>query len=371
MYEKLTMFYDGIVESGGYLTSFFVLLLFVSSFIGFVLARKPFLKNKATRRFASCMIYIYAISVIYSIVYPLGSLSHYLLIILPLFLFYFLSSYSTYIKSNDVIIWAMTCIYVLLSLYFFSNYFNNILYDSEKQNNASYTLLYLLPFLLCHKKQILRIFAIISCLIIIMYSLKRGGFIALLLAVLSYFIVWQKTSSTRKFNVSAILLVLPIVFIGLYYLIVYLNDNYLGGLVFERLAESVESGGSGRLDIYKYYIDSIGDSSIPQLLFGRGWEGSLRVGRMNLTCHNDFLEVLIDFGIIGLILFILFLVSMVKQLFKMIKNNHEYAPALAASLVMFLSNSMVGHIVIYSNFMFVFSLFWGFIISTSSIKIKQ
>ena len=96
------------------------------------------------------------------------------------------------------------------------------------------------------------------------------------------------------------------------------------------------------------------------LLFGRGWQGSIRTAKISVTCHNDFLEVLIDFGIIGFICYISFIILLITMCLKMIKNKHIYAPAMGASLAMFFVSSMVSHIIIYPWYLLEFFLFWGF-----------
>ena len=358
------MFTGNIVETtGNYSVVVLTMFLFLSVFV--ILFKRKNIRNLVSRRFTFFIFFVYAVSLFYFLFNPAKSMSLYFLIILPLLVFYFTSSYSMYVRNDNLIIWMVMIMLLLLSFFFIDTYYNNIMYDATTQNNASYTILYLLPFLLCHKKQFFRIIAILLCLLILMYSLKRGGLIAFMVAVIAYFVVQTKINSSRKSNFIIVTSILIVVSISLYYLFIYFN-NRLDGLVLERLLDSIDSEGSGRLDVYRYYLNSINNSSILYFLFGRGWEGSLRVGNMSLTSHNDFIEVFIDFGIIGLVLYLLFIVSLIKLFFKMIKIKHEYAPAMAASLCIFFVNSMVSHIFIYTKYMLLFALFWGFVVSSVS-----
>lgn len=370
VFEKENMFKSDIIESTNFLATSMVLVMLFFSILGLFLSKRQKLKTNILVKFTCLIIWVYFISLIYVINNPFSSRSLFGLIILSLLLFYFISRYSVYIDNDNFIIWIMTFVFLLLSYYFIYNYNNNILYRVDKQNNASYIVLYLLPFLLCHKRNIFRILALLICSFVIMYSLKRGGLIALLLSVLVYVIVSQN-QKIKRFVFFRILILLPIVIFACYYLLVYFNEN-LNGVLFARLEDSVDSGGSGRLDIYEYYLNSILDSSILHIFFGRGWEGTLRVGKMDLTAHNDFLEVFINFGLVGFIFYLSFIISLIRLCVKMIKNNHEYAPAMAVSLAIFFINSTVSHIFVYPRYMIVFAIFWGFIIySNCSIKNKN
>ena len=80
-----------------------------------------------------------------------------------------------------------------------------------------------------------------------------------------------------------------------------------------------------------------------------------------ITAHNDYLEVLYDFGIIAFVLYVSFVVQLLKMCRRLIAMKSEYAPAIGASLAIFFVNSMVSHIWIYNQYLIIFALFWGFI----------
>lgn len=357
--EQNSMFSEDIVGANNINTTIFIITMLLTSAIALFLSGKKIIRDRLSKRITILMSVIYIISLIYSIIYPFGGgRSFYGFIILPLFLFYFTNNCTQYAKNNNIIIWAMTIVAILLSAYFLTNYFSNIFYNKESQSNASYTILYLLPFMLCHKKKLFQILSIGLVLIVVMYSMKRGGFLALLGAVGIYLFISQIVIKNGKFNLVSIV-ILFIAAIGLYYIITYMNDVILEGILFNRFENISE--GSGRLEIYAYYWNMFTKSDIVSLLFGRGWDGSIRNASIGLTCHNDFLEVLINFGIIGFLCYISFIASLIKMCLKMIKNKHVYAPAMGASLGMFFVNSTVSHIIVYPMYFIEYCLFWGFI----------
>ena len=370
VFERDNMFSEDIATNDTSGTIIVVFMLFFATYaVLFSSKNEKMIKDKVYTRYIALSVLIYVVSIIFSLMHPFGSRVTYGTIILPLLLFLFAANCSKYNKNDNMIIWCMSIVAVMLSYYYISNYFSNIMYEHETQSNASYPILYLLPFMLCHRNKALKIGFMIVVLIVVMYSLKRGGIVALSCGLITYFYISQIRIKNRKISiVPAISLI--IVIVGLLYFIRYFNENILSGMLSDRLSDSVDSGGSGRLDIYKYYWNVFKDSSLSQLIIGRGWLGSIRSGSMGLTCHNDILEVLIDFGIIGLSLYTIFIISLIKMCRKMIKNKHEYAPAMSASIAILLVNSMVSHIIIYPSYLIIFSLFWGFIVYSQTTQHK-
>lgn len=69
--------------------------------------------------------------------------------------------------------------------------------------------------------------------------------------------------------------------------------------------------------------------------------------RYVLSAHNDYLEAWYDFGIIGMGLYVLAMLSLFKDIIVCIKVKKQYAPAMAALGAIILVLSMISHIAIY------------------------
>lgn len=357
------MFTDDVEVRNASAITIYIVLLLILLFVGILKTNFPLLKDNLFRRFSLLWIVVCVISLLYSIIYPMASRNTYGMILLPFLFFYYSAATFKYIKSDKVIIWVITLIFFLLSYYFLNNYYNNINIDTNSAVNGSYPILYLLPFMLCHKKKVFRSLAFLLTLVVIMFSLKRGGFLALLVGLMAYLLASSSVSSKRLGLWKGILLVL--IPIAVYFLVMYINNDLLGGGLFDKFRND-ETEGSGRMALYAHYSDFIINSRMVFLLFGHGWQGSIRDSGIGLTCHNDFLESMVDFGIFGLILYVSLYVKLFKFCRSLIKNKHEYAPAMAASLAIFFVNSMVSHILIYPNYLLLFTFFWGFVISRST-----
>ena len=360
--ERSYMFGEDVVGAEAVTSTIYIGILLVFSFLAVLLSRRPYIKSTLSRRFTSLMIITYVMSLIFSFEHPFESRNTYFFIILPLLIFFFTSSMDLS-KHGVLFLWSMTIVAALLWLFYFQNYSNNILYNAERQYNGSYAVLYCLPFLLCHKSKILRWVSIAMVVFIVMISLKRGGFVAVLVAVAVYFVVTFFSLQGRRFGIGHLLILIGAV-VGFFYLVQYINGVVLNDLLHQRMIDIEAGEGSGRLVIYTKYLAFIQSDSFLHLLFGHGWQGSIIDSGIDATCHNDFLEVFVDFGIIGFVAYIAFWISLLKLCIKMVRNKHEYAPAMSASIAMFFVNSMVAHIFIYPWYMILFAAFWGYIVSS-------
>ena len=359
------MFSDDMESSSGISLTVVIFSLLLFSVAAVFLSRQNRPHDSVTKLFTWLMAIIVIISFTYSISYPFGSRFMYGFLLLPLCLYYFTGTAIPFARDDSCLVWAMTAVSLMLTFYYFNNYYGNINYEIESANSASYAILYLLPFLLCHKNRVLHGLFIALSIIVVMFSLKRGGFIALLFAVLVYLIVVMLLSKKNKSAFIWKLLFLLAGTVGIYFLVQFINTEVLEGSLFNRMNQIEEKGGSGRLDIYAYYLSFIGNDSIGHWLFGHGFQGSIRDTTIGYTCHNDFLEAFVDYGIFGLAFFIALNVSLIKHLIQMIKEKHPYAPAMGVSVALFFANSMVSHILIYPRYMVIFALFWGFIAAST------
>lgn len=360
MLERSYMFKQDLVGETIVSTTVYIGLLIIVSLAAILLSKQSIGDLSVSRRFTILMIVVYILSLLFAFVHPFGSRYTYFFIILPLLLFFFPSKvYSD--KYNGLLLWSMIIVAVLLTFFYYNNYSNNILYNIEQQYNGSYSVLYLLPFLLCVKNRYLRFGLMAMVLFIVIISLKRGGFFAVIAGLLAFFIISYFSLKGNRFKVGHYLILISAITV-LYFLIDYINLNFTGSMLYDRIGSIEENEGGGRFEIYKNYIGFIASDSLFHWIFGHGWAGSLDSG-FNVTCHNDFLEVFVDFGLIGFSVYISFWVALFKLTRRMIREKFEYAAAMGASLAIFFVNSMVSHIFIYSWYMIEFSLFWGYMVA--------
>lgn len=346
------------------ISQFISLALLVLIVLYFALNRKILShKKNATIKVLSCFIIVsYIITLCWSMSMPLGSLSTYIRIILPLFVLFF--SYSI-IQHQDNLkaFFILSTILLILMLSTYFEYFQKILLfivKDETVSNSSYFLLYLLPVLLCTKKKLITIGSFIAVFIAIAMSAKRGGTIAFLAGLLIYLIinhVLLKEKNNKLVKLGGLIIII-LLFLNTFIEII-LDDDIL---IINRLMEISDTGGSGRDKVWEKTLEMIAESDFPYFIMGHGYNQVVQDSPLKLSAHNDFLEIIYDFGIPVFFVYILFQIQMIKQIFKMIKESSQYAAPLAFSYATFLVNSMVSHIFIYPQYFIIYTFVWGSIL---------
>lgn len=210
---------------------------------------------------------------------------------------------------------------------------------------TAYYVLYILPIFLTNHKKWVRYLAIITSSIVIISSVKRGGLLALLLGIFVYLVVKRKAETHSNKN----LLIILLSFIGIV-LLFYLAIFYLGGDILERFFDSDDDTGSGRTLIWEGIITRLQNQNTINWCIGNGHLATMKgtIGeRSGFSAHNDFLEILFDYGLFAIFSYIGFLFSWGRYTFKSIKQHSRYAAPLAMLLTMYVTLSMVSIIVLY------------------------
>lgn len=182
--------------------------------------------------------------------------------------------------------------------------------DMGITNNAGYVFLSLIPaLLLFNKKTYIQYFGLIVANAFIILSTKRGAiFIAALVTITFLWYNLRQSKGKKKF---IIITITTLFFILAYQFIndLLINNSYFYG----RIQDTLSGNSSHRDEIYLSMWDAYTSSENPiHKLFGRGAYGTLTVG-MNFA-HNDWLEILTNQGLLGVIIFARFFIYQIKNL---------------------------------------------------------
>lgn len=141
------------------------------------------------------------------------------------------------------------------------------------------------------------IFCMMALLITVIMEASRGAMLAIVIS--SVLIVFNKTSRLRTKIITVVLASL--------FIVVLYNNQVLDLLIYR--IQSDTGTGTGRTEIWgdklSQHLDSI---SFLSAFFGRGFENTWKLGgygRDYIGCHNDFVAFFIEYGLIGIILFLL------------------------------------------------------------------
>ena len=258
--------------------------------------------------------------------------------------------------KGDYVMFAV--IFLLLILQYVS-IFREINFLEMAHLISSYYLLYTLPLLLLIKPRLIKVAAIFIVIVVLFSSLKRSGILALAISLFFYIFISQYVRN--KFKLSAFIgSLFAIVVLGTIFVLFATNDSGSENIM-NRFENIDRDQGSGRLVVWEQTMSMIEGQDATTLLFGNGYNAVMHDSTLQLSAHNDFLEVTYDFGIVGLLLYLAAFITLGFYVVKMIVNRSPYAPPMAMLFIIYFIQSMISHIIIYywAN---IFMLTFGYII---------
>lgn len=216
--------------------------------------------------------------------------------------------------------------------------------------SSIYYVITLLPFVLCCKEKY-RNFMLILFVLSVFVTLKRTALIAIVLGMFAYFWVKFREHDEKKFKVVVYALLGTLMFFIIYEIVV----KYTGNDLIEKLLNTREDGGSNRELILNTVIEKFRNTTLSEKLFGVGYNGvrysySVISAGTVVSAHNDFLEILCDYGLVGLFLYLVIIFRIIKNFVYMKKIESVYAPAYAAAIMIFFVLSMFSHLILYTSY---------------------
>lgn len=224
-------------------------------------------------------------------------------------------------------------------------------------DNAVFYSLMMLPWIASvsnNTKRWILFFIIATCSII---GLKRSSIIIMLSSfILMYygeFIYHKKVKA--KTIIPAIIIVLCV---GAF---ISFNKSSISNVV-QRFDMIEEDGGSNRDFIYAEVFAMYEKGDYIQKVFGQGFD-SVRGGgdtSVALSAHNDFLEVLYDYGLIGFLFYLLIHLSIIRWCIRLFKERSQLSFPMLISYSCFFFMSMLSHLVLYPTYFGLLVSFWAF-----------
>lgn len=214
------------------------------------------------------------------------------------------------------------------------------------------------PLLILNKRQYIQYVGIGVCLVFIIMGMKRGAILCA--AIFLLFFVWHKMKYTKG---NRRLIVVIAMTIGFIFLLNYVEKMISTSDFFMYRIEQTKTGdSSGRDDLYtgflKYYVFEAG---IIQQIIGHGANGTIKV--FENYAHNDWLEILINQGFFGIIIFCFYISCFLKTI-RMRTLHPESKFALQVIFLFFILQSFfsagITNTTIYTCCMFGYALNNGF-----------
>ena len=220
--------------------------------------------------------------------------------------------------------------------------------------NSIYYLLCALPIALLNRKQ--RWLFLMATVIAVIASGKQAAILALGAFILVYILTDRRQHPySNKVVVCIITITVVALLMSFLYALVF---GQLGIRIWPYFEAIWEDGGNGRMDIYSELFSLISKSNCCEILFGHGGYGSV-ARNIGISAHNDFLEILFDYGFVGIVLYF-FVIGAVIRIFQMLSaNRRPEASAFGGMISIFLVISMLSHLVFILKYFMITGIFWG------------
>ena len=288
--------------------------------------------------------------------------------LLPLLVYNF--SYNAAIKLPQKVIEVSMSIALVVLAAFYAKTFQMVMLsyvlDAAFRDGTVYVFMMFMPFVMTLGNKKWRNLGILLIFLALTSSLKRGGLVTSVIALVAYYLVGQRVNEKRTAGLVKILAFFAVL---IFIIIVLIYINYTSeGMILDRFTQMDTDGGSGRDVLYATTWDLITDSNGIELLLGHGWNSVRIDSPLELSAHNDYLEAMYDLGITGFLFLFIFLLQLVWTSYRLVKSRSEYAAAYAASVVIFFVTTMISHLFLYPLNMTAMTLFWGYVAGKEQLK---
>jgi len=252
-----------------------------------------------------------------------------LLALLPFFTFYYVGINS--LNINKILVIYFIVLFGISIVSFFQHEQKVKLLDGVDNivNNVSYRFVMMIPFLLILKNKTLKLIMLALIIMFVILSSKRGAVLSLLLGFTVYFKYHLKEMNKSKARLAFIILILA----SSIFVSKIINSNLF---IVTRFNKSIDNA-SGRLEIFANLLEYYNNISAHLMIFGSGILGTFK--NLGNYAHNDFIEVWVNFGLVGLFLYLTFVASIVKLIKKM-KFERKSKYILLVCILIWVSKSL-------------------------------
>lgn len=231
-------------------------------------------------------------------------------------------------------------------------------------NNSAYYFVALFPLLyFLRNKPFIHYICLLFVLLMIAYGMKRG---AILIGLIMMFF-YANHSVRRVHGIRRIFILLLIfcVLVGVYYYVLYLfnyNDYF-----YYRYEQTVLGDTSGRDRLYSlFWTAFVNQSNSWVFLFGGGLDATVLLS--GTGAHNDWLEIAIDMGVLGLSFYLIYWISLI---FVWRRTNSDETIHFLLGLVLLSSLFRSFYSCYVNDTIFYVSCLVGYCLAHYSYMIKQ
>lgn len=263
-------------------------------------------------------------------------------------------------RTDDSLYLIWGVLLILLYIYCSNTFVDFSIANKDYVQTSIYYLICMIPFILILPQRKLSLFFLSLTGLLTLVSFKRSAIVVLIVTLLFNFYI-----NIKKINIKHLLkyLILIITIFSIVFIIYVKIRNWnindmldIFNIWNNRLGES-----GSRESIYSYVLQKQFDSSVLEWMFGHGYNAVMDTVLFGLSSHCDYLEILYNYGIVAEILFIYFIIILIKKTIKLVTHNSIYSNGYISSAIIFTVASLPSHMLTYSTYFLIVCFFWGYI----------
>lgn len=262
-------------------------------------------------------------------------------------------------KKMILVLTSLFCLILMLSFLMSLEGYGEWVSSKDYTMTNVYYILCFLPFIIdIDSKWIKRIFTVLIFFCVFL-SFKRSAIVISSVIIFTMILLFFKNEKKRN-TALMLVIVFTIAIVTMPILLERTNMQSIYSMWLERFSDS-NTRGTILLDVWNMQIES----SFFEWIFGHGYNAVMNDIGYGLSAHNDYLEILYDYGLIAFVLFIVFIVSMIKYCKRLKKFDCKYYKGMIISLEIFIVASIPSHVYTYSTYFIILSLYWGYCMALS------
>jgi hypothetical protein len=228
--------------------------------------------------------------------------------------------------------------------------------------NGSYYVLLSLPWILLIRNVLVRHLEMITTVVVMVVSTKRTSTLALAVAIVVYYLFCVlsgqiKTVSLTRVAIGFASLVVTTAIMATIVSVAHLSVSQRFDRLFDRFEGMAEDQGSERLSLYKEYLEDFSKMPFRELMVGHGYNSGVLYHEY--AAHNDWLENTYDFGLVGLLLYNVFHLLLIRRAIQLLRWKSPLAAAYAAGYAIFFIMSMISLLFLNPNYFTILLAFFG------------
>ncbi len=256
-------------------------------------------------------------------VFPFNYIKQALISILPLYVFYYYAiNNKISLRFLKLMSLVFFCVIIIVMITKEAKMLQMAIENGSKAreftNNASYGFIYLVAYLYLFKSKKISIPFLVGIMVCLLIGMKRGAILIGVVSVLIYLHDTVSNASSKQQGGWFVSIAIVVVMMGF-----YISDLYQTDVYFRQRIDSTMDGSVSRRDVIinslmSFYIEK---ASIFQQLFGDGANATLR--HAENFAHNDWVEMLINQGLVGVIFLLSFYIALWHDIKKMRTHNNK------------------------------------------------